>query len=157
MAEFEQADEAALAFAAAKVEAAVAAVKSCKCSTRWVDEACILRAISLWIPSYWILCSGCFFLRDSQRDHQCFGFLSDRLMPDHPNVVKEKLCDRTAETLGDPKIKEALFKIHLQCHYDATQLQQQFAKGLQHLIYTQLENLKTQMLEKDRQAGYRSE
>lgn len=57
MASFAEIDESALVTAAAEVEASVKpTISSCKCTSRWIDEACIWRAINDWTPGNHLIC-----------------------------------------------------------------------------------------------------
>ena len=157
MEQFEAVNESLLVEAADKVEEAALAVKTCKCSLRWIDEACIWRSIEHWKPDRFIVCSGCFYLRPSQRDHECLGFIWDRCFPEPPEVAENILLKRTGEELREPDTVKALFAIYLESHTDAKDLERNFDLGIQHLLKTKTFPLKQLFLEKDYAAGYQEQ
>jgi hypothetical protein len=55
----------------------------CKCSDKWVDEACVRLAISCWYPEFPLICSGCFWDQLNQLAHECVA-----------NYIEEKDLDK---------------------------------------------------------------
>lgn len=129
----------------------------CKCNLRWIDQACILNTIKFWTPKFDVICSGCFWLRDSQRDHECLGFISDRWIAESMDSINKFFVERTNECLRDGDTLEEMFDIYLQTHADSGHLEKNFERGVLHLLNAEMEQLTKILWDKDVCAGYKQE
>lgn len=129
----------------------------CKCTPRWVDEACIWSAIDAWKPSESLLCLGCWKNSPHRQEHECHGHLTGYMLPDvFPEAVYPEFEARTRYTLRDPKTVEALFKIYLDKHPNASELKEKMDWGIQRLMKTELWKVQDMFADKDR-AAHRSQ
>ena len=153
MSQFEQINETELATAVEKAEALAEALvePSCKCTSRWIDEACIWSVIEHWNPEFSVLCYGCYWNRPSQREHACLGHTGGYLFPDaSPEDVHKMFAETTRFVLRQPETVEALFKIYLETHPEGTELQRNLDWGIQRLMKTRLDDLQAMFNKRDR-------
>lgn len=150
MASFAEIDESALVTAAAEVEASVKpTISSCKCTSRWIDEACIWRAINDWTPGNHLICWGCFKGKGSQRDHACMGMDGFSFIPIPWEETQSSLNNKAADILKNPETQQKLFAVYLESHPDGVNLAKNLDWALQHLMKTCVWKLKEALLEKD--------
>lgn len=129
---------------------------SCKCSTRRVDELCIVAYIENWeAGERCSLCKGCYTNQPSKRDHLCIGFCGSFLFQ---NTSPEEICilfgTRTKAILRDAETVNTLYSLYVEVHSDGTELKDKFYWGLQRLLETRLDVLVNILLAKDMNASF---
>ena len=115
---------------------------ACKCTQRWIDEACIWRTLEDWTPEEDLLCWGCFNRKGGQRDHACLGLGGFSFIPDPCEDTDVSLKARTANILRNSNTQKELFAVYVQSHPQGVNLQRNLDWALQHLVKTRVEDLK---------------
>lgn len=131
---------------------------SCKCSSRWVTEGCIIASIQAYEFSNYLLCLGCYTNQPSQRDHICAGHRNGYIFPDAtPEELATLFGTRTKSILRDSKTVDELFMLYVQSHESApAALREKFDWGLQRMLKLNRGVLVDLLLKKDMEAPFKT-
>ena len=114
----------------------------CICET--TNENCVIRAIYDWIPSYPVLCHGCFLDSPIEYGHDCL------------HIPRETLLNHTYDQLKRPEVISAIFIEFINNgHIDSAEVWRDFLLTYDRVIndHYLLKDFCAIMLEKDYEHG----
>jgi len=122
----------------------------CGCKKNWIDERCIHKAITSWMPEEEaLICNGCFFDMGNQMNHECVSWnLTD-------GEREQFLVDTAWSTMLHPGNLSEIFNEYVKSHPGTGHLIIKFEYGVRTILKRKVWELLDELLEKDREAGYR--